>query len=443
MDARTEAERIRQKNYEAAAHAYKNIYAALDDRQDHDGINAVLKFLNEKRRVDPELPLSEQLQYIEEAFQIKMRYAELEADWWKTTVVPMLVKTRDDRWHVVIPNMDGTCVWIKDGNKRRVTAKAAQQFTSSAMCFYKGMKSGKVTARELLLFMTAAVSSKDKIAVAAISVLTVLTGMLLPWANSFIFSYVIPAGERSEVGAVTALVFSASAIGAILKLMQSLILNNSMLRASVYLQSWIFSRLLALPTGFFKEIKSGELSRMIMEFSDVSKIVSARSVSACIGMLLSLAYLIQIRLYAENLFGWVILISVLYVGLLIWEGIQNAHWQREYSKSLSRMSGFCYELFSGMEQVKLNGAEARIMRRWSRCYLDASRNADKPLFLKYCGAVFKLLGILASCCIYLSGANMQASNYIAFAAAYGAYMNGKTFRPALADTDARFQKSNK
>lgn len=422
MDVRTEAEQIRQRNYEATAHAYKNIYAALDDERYHDGINAVLKFMHEKQRVDPELPLSEQLQYIEERLQIKMRYAELEAGWWETAVVPMLVKTLDGHWKVVIPNTDGTCFWIEDGKKHRVTAKAAQQFTNSAMCFYKGMKSGKVTAGELLLFMARSSSSMDKVSVATISVLTILIGMLLPWINSFIFAYVIPTGEQSEVWAMTALILSAAAIGAVLKLMQSLILTNFMLRTSVYLQSGIFSRLLTLPTGFFKEIRSGELSRMIMEFSDISKIVSARSIGACISMLLSFAYLIQVRLYAPDLFGWVILISAVYIGLLIWEGVQNTRWQRGYSKSLSRMSGFCYELFSGMEQVKLNGAEARIMRRWSRHYLDASRDEEKPFLLKYSDAVCKLLGILASACIYLFGANMQASDYIAFSAAYGAYI---------------------
>lgn len=423
MSVKTEAERIRQKNCDATAHAYKNIYAALDNERDHDGINAVLKFLNEKQRVDTQLPLSEQLQYIEETLQIKTRYAELETAWWETAIVPMLVKTLDGHWKVVIPNTDGTCVWIEDGRRNRVTAKTARQFTSSAMCFYKGMKRGKVTAGDLLLFMVKAVSAKDKLAVVVISLLAVLTGMLLPWVNGFIFSYVIPAGDPSEARAAMVLVFSAVSVGAVLKLLQSLILTNAMLRTSVYVQSGIFARLLALPAGFFKEVKSGELSRMIMEFSDISKVVSARSIGACISMLLSLAYLVQIRLYAAGLFGWVLLTSTVYIGLLALEGLQNARWQRGHTKSLSRMSGFCYELFSGMEQVKLNGAEARTMRRWSHHYLDASRSEEKPILLKYAGAIHKLLTTLASACIFLFGADMQASDYIAFSAAYGAYLS--------------------
>ena len=43
---REENERIRRKNHEAAARAYENMNAALNNQADYDGINAVLKFLN-------------------------------------------------------------------------------------------------------------------------------------------------------------------------------------------------------------------------------------------------------------------------------------------------------------------------------------------------------------------------------------------------------------
>ena len=47
---REENERIRRKNHEAAARAYENMNAALNNQADYDGINAVLKFLNEKEK---------------------------------------------------------------------------------------------------------------------------------------------------------------------------------------------------------------------------------------------------------------------------------------------------------------------------------------------------------------------------------------------------------
>lgn len=417
-----EHERIRQKTGEAHRKAYENMRSVFNDNEDHEGINAILKFLNERERVDEDLPLSEQIKYAEDTLFIKTRYVKLDDDWYKTALIPMMVKTSGGHWLAVIPNTDGTCYYIDRGRRIKITLNNAKNFTTEALCFYKGMRSGRITMRDLIGFMVKCVSVKDRIMVLLAGILAVFAGMLLPWANSFIFAKIIPAGELSAVSGAASLIFSAVSIAAVLNLLQSLILTNSMLKTSAYMQSGIFSRLLSLKPEFFKNTKSGELSQMIMELSDISKIVSARSVSACIGVVLSLVYLVEIYIYAPHLFGWVILVTLVLSVLIVTEGVLNSKWLKGYSASLSKMSGFSYELFSGIEAVKLGGAEAKMMERWSRRYLDASRKADKPFFLKYTSVFYKLLTVLSTAAIFLSGARLSASNYIAFSAAYGAYM---------------------
>ena len=414
-------ESIREKNRQATAQAWKNMNAALNDRDEYEGINAVLKFFNEKGRVGSGITMAEQLKIIEDQFFIRTRYVELDEDWYRTAAVPMLVKTKDDRWLAVIPVTDGTCFCMDRGAKVKVTRKKAAEFTDSAICFYRGMKNGRLSLKELISFLFRCSSKRDRITVLAASVLATLAGMLLPWVNSFIFSDIIPAGEKSGIAAAAALLFAAVLTAAVLGLLQSLVLTNTVLRCGVYVQSAIFSRLLTLKTDFFKSRRSGELSRMVTEFSDISQILSVRSISACISLVLSFFYLIQIYIYAPRLFVWILLSTALLGAVMTAEGILHAGWMRRYSQSLSKMSGFCYEMLAGMEHIKLNGAEARIMRRWSERYLDASRNEDKPFFLKYAQVFYKLVSIFTTAVIFLSGAGMAASDYIAFSAAYGAY----------------------
>ena len=157
---REQNERIRSKNREAAARAYENMNAALEDKTDHDGINAVLRFLNERERVDDHLALSEQLKYIEEKLYIKTRYTELDADWYTTCALPMLVKTTDGHWLAVIPSPGGTCSYIDNGKKIKLTNKSATRFTSDAVCFYKGMAPGRISMRGLIAFMSKMLSRK-------------------------------------------------------------------------------------------------------------------------------------------------------------------------------------------------------------------------------------------------------------------------------------------
>ena len=263
----------------------------------------------------------------------------------------MLVKTTDEHWLAVIPESNGTCFCIDGGRKIKVTHKNVGRFTKNAVYFYKKLKNGKVTMRDFVSFMIKCSSKKEKITVLAASVLTVAAGMLLPWANSFIFSNVIPAGNVSGIPAAAALIISSVSVAAVMGLLEMLILTNSSLRTNTYVQSAVFSRLLSLKPEFFKHTKSGELSRLILEFSDISKIVSVRSIRACISMVLSLLYLIQIYIFAPRLFGVVIIVTVISRAMMAVAGTLNSRWAREYSKSLSKMSGFCYELFSGIEQV--------------------------------------------------------------------------------------------
>ena len=122
------------------------------------------------------------------------------------------------------------------------------------------------------------------------------------------------------------------------------------------------------------------------------------------------------------MFVWVVLVTIILVIAIFAEGIINSRWQKRYSASLSDMSGFAYELFSGMERIKLGGAESRMYRRWSEKYRDAAVCGDKPFFLRYSVSFYKILTVVSTAGIFLLGLNTAASDYIAFYAAYGAYV---------------------
>lgn len=159
-----------------------------------------------------------------------------------------------------------------------------------------------------------------------------------------------------------------------------------------------------------------------MEFSNLSKVFSVRSITAVISMVLSAAYLFQINYYAPNLLGFVILLAAVILVLVVAEGYCSIRWQNEYVVSMSSMSGFCFEMFSGMEQIKLNGAEARFFRRWSEHYAQVSQKENMPFLLKYASVLCRFILVLATAVIFLMGKDLTLSEYIAFSAAYGAFI---------------------
>ena len=261
----SEIEKNRRYDREAMQRAYENIRLVLEDKRSYDGINAVLSFFHEKNYVNEELPLSEQIEEIERGSNIKIRYVELEDDWYETTVIPILLKTADGRNLAAIPKINGSCYYIENGKKITITKERAKQFEKDALCFYRSTSEKKVGFKDFAVFILKSITTRDALTILISCVLAVAAGLMLPWVNGFIFSRVVPAGDWSAVIPTAALLFSAVSIAAVMKLMQSQIISNTMQRADIHVQSAVFSRLLSIKPEFFKKIKAGELSRMILE----------------------------------------------------------------------------------------------------------------------------------------------------------------------------------
>ena len=417
-----ELDSIKQKKQEDVRLAYENLEKALKGSGGLQGANAVLKFLNVKGSVDDSLPVGTQLEKLAENYNINIRYVRLEKDFYVKSVMPMLVKTADNTYLAVIPRQNGSCYYIK-GNKRiNITEKNCDLFTDEALYFYKNLGDEKVTLKSLVRFMFDCVSSADKLMVILLAVTASTSGLLLPWANNYIFSKIIPTGVSSGTLSTAALMFSAILTAAIVKLIQAFVMTNSMSKISAHMQNSVIHRLLRLKSGFFKSEKAGTLSDMIMRFSDILQIISANSVTSFISAVLSVMYLYQIYHYAPRLLGVTLLITAVFLIVLIREGVSGMKHKKTYSKTLSDMSGFAYEMFSGMEQVKLNGAETKMLHRWSKRYLACADSEAPPFIIRYSDVIYKLIATLAMLFIFISAVDLSASSYIAFSASYGAYI---------------------
>lgn len=417
-----ELEKIREKKREDVRRAYENMEKALKGNGGLQGVNAVLKFLNVNGSVDDSLPIRVQLERLTERYNINIRYGKLETDFYMKAILPMLVKTKEDTYLAVIPRQNGSCYYIKGNQKINLSEEKRTLFTDEALYFYKNLGNDRVTLKSLVQFMFDCVSTRDKLTVILLSVTASVSGLLLPWTNNYIFSRIIPTGDSSGVLATAALMLSAILTATIVKLIQSFVMTNSMARVSAYVQNSVIHRLLKLQSGFFKSEKSGALSDLIMRFSDILQIVSANSITAFLSAALSVVYLYQIYHYVPSLLGVTLLITVVFLIVIIREGVSGIRYKKTYTKTLSDMSGFAYEMFSGMEQVKLNGAETKMLHRWSQRYVACANAETPPFVIRYSGVLYKLITTLAMLFIFWGAADIPASSYIAFSTSYGSYV---------------------
>lgn len=437
----SEIEKIRERNRESARRAYENIEKALKGKGSLQGINAVMKFLNTDGSIDDSLPIGEQLKELDEKHNINIRYGKLEKDFYRKALLPILAKTDDNTYLAVIPRQNGSCYYIDGSKKVNITEKNRDMFTGEALYFYKNLGSEKVTLKVFVRFIIACVSRTDKLTVMFLALIAMATGLLLPWANNYIFSKVIPTGVPIGTVKTAALMLAAILTAFVVKLIQAFVMTNSMAKISAYIQNAVIHRMLRLKTEFFKSEKAGSLSDTIMRFSDISQIISANSVIAFISAVLSVVYLYQVYCYAPELLLITLSVTFVFLIVIIRESLSGMKYKKRHTKTLSDMTGFVYELFSGIEQVKLNGAETKMLHRWSEKYADCAEAEAPPFVIKYSEVIYKLVTMLALLFIYISAKEVAASKYIAFSAAYGAYIVSLMSLASVITTVGEFKAS--
>ena len=95
--------------------------------------------------------------------------------------------------------------------------------------------------------------------------------------------------------------------------------------------------------------------------------------------------------------------------------------QSRLVKANAQLSGTVFALFSGIQKIKLAGAESRAFHRWSDSYQEkAKAQFAPPMYMIVLGALMPVVSILGSIIIYAAGASkLTLSDYMAFNAAYG------------------------
>ena len=88
----------------------------------------------------------------------------------------------------------------------------------------------------------------------------------------------------------------------------------------------------------------------------------------------------------------------------------------------AKESGMTYSLISGVQKIKLSGAEKRAFAQWGKVYAEGARlSYDPPLFLKINGVLLTAISLCGTIIMYYAAAKsgISVADYYAFTAAYG------------------------
>ena len=377
--------------------------------------------LEDNDMVTPE----EQLTGILRPRGIMMRDIQLRGDWWKECIGPLLGYTTDGRLIALMPTKTGLGYQYReqDGTIRKVGHREMEkELKPKAITFTKALPLTPLRVKDLLGFTWSVISGPNALLMVICALVVVLLAMFIPMANKLIFDTVIPTGDASGLLPITGLLIGATLSTLLLTLTRNLYIIRIRNIAEMHVQNAIMARTFLLSPTFFSRNPSGELSEKLNNVSTLATLLNEAMVGALLNAVLSVIYLIQVNIYGGKLFWPAVAVIVLQYGALLLNYRRAVYVRSNYTERAAKLSGLEYNLFAGIQKLKLTGSETRAFARWLDHYSETARILYNPaLKSRLYPALTAFLGIGGTMFIFWSTLSngVSTSDYIAFSSAFG------------------------
>ena len=374
---------------------------------------------------DDLLTPEEQLTGILRPRGIMMRDIRLTGEWWRECVGPLLGYAKDGRLLALTPTKTGLGYKYRqqDGSIREVGRREmADELKPQAITFTKALPLKPLRLKDLIRFTWSVVSGPNALLLVVCALVVVLLGMFTPMANKLIFDTVIPTGDATDLLPITGLLIGATVGTLLLTLTRNLYIIRIQHIVELHVQNAVMARTFLLSPTFFSKNSSGELTAKLNNVSTLCSLVNENIVGALLSAVLSIIYLVQVYIYGGKLLWPALVIIVAQAVVLVLNYRRTVGVQQKYTERAMRLSGLEYNLFAGIQKLKLTGSENRAFARWLDHYGDAVRFIYNPAFTgRLYPALSAILGLGGAMLIFWSTLSngVSTSDYIAFSSAFG------------------------
>ena len=370
----------------------------------------------------------ERIDYCMRPYGIMYRRVELKKGWYKNSYMPLLAFTvKDDAPVALIPKNTKGYFFVDPttGCKLKINHKAASELKEEALCFYRPLPQTKLGLRSILFYLNSCFSVGDVGLFIALTLTVTLTGMLSPLVTKALTGPVLESGSGHFL-AGTAVFLACMALSTMLfNSVKGLALGRIQTKTSQAFQSAIMARAMNLPADLFRKYSAGEMMTRVNNASKLPQLLFGNVLSMGITSLASLLYITQIFAFAPALTRPAVTVMFVTLVINVITTLMQARVNKDVMEANAKTTGLSLGLITGIQKIKLSGAEKRAFAKWAGVYSkEAKRTYDIPLFLKVHTAITTGVSLLGTIIIYSLAVStgVTASEYMAFNVAYGAVM---------------------
>jgi NHLM bacteriocin system ABC transporter ATP-binding protein len=395
-----------------------------DKRQVQTALGEILAWYHAAPVVlsDDDMDMAEKMDRMLRPSGIFKRTVRLNAAWYKDCIGPLLGE-KDGKTIAIIPRgFAGYQYRDPDsGAMVRVNRRNAEQISRDAFAFYLPLPQRSLKARDLLEYMLRSLSKADICYFLLTMVVSTAMGFLTPIMTNLIFTSVIPSGENRLLLSVMGMMIGFLVSSFFIMICKNLLLERISAKIRISCGAAFMERILVLPAAFFKQYSAGETAERLNMVEQFCNLLINSILTLGLNILFSFFYLFQIVSFTPALLFPALcpLILTLAVSFLIMRQ-QTRRISRELDKR-AQLNALSYELFSGIQKIKLVGAEIRAFAQWTRKYRPIVEYFNPPFIIQGAGLITSSIMLLGTVFLYFSAARSGVSlpHFIAFTVAYG------------------------
>ena len=391
-------------------------------------IDEILKYYHCKIAEVPDeiRDLDEQLEYCLRPHGLMRRSVKLEKGWYRDAFGPMLAFRKEDGTAVALLPKAFPGYYYRDpvsGERVEINRKTAEQFEEEAICFYRPLPLKKLGIPDLIAYMKDCLNTGDYILIIALTLATTLLGLLLTKITRALTGYVLESTNVPLLWGTAVFMISAILASQLIDASKQLMMNRIEIKTSLAVEAAMMMRILNLPANFFRKYSSGELSSRYGAVNQLCELILGNVFSAGLGAVMSLLYITQIFHYAPALVGPALLILLASIVVSVITALTQVRVSRQIMEKSAQENGLSFALISGVQKIKLAGAEKRAFAKWGRRYAEVSELMyHPPVILRANGAVTTAISLIGTIVMYYLAVQTKVSpsEYIAFNTAFGA-----------------------
>lgn len=340
-------------------------------------IAQALEMPTENIKIAPEIiGKLDRLGLIRRLFQkgnISIRLVKLADDWYekdcgvllgyygeKKSLAAIIPKSPTEYFLVTRENPEGILL----------TKEVAAEIDADAFSCYAGLPARTLSYFDILKFMFRHTWKEDLKVVLAASFVAGLIPIISPIITETIFHDIIPILDRQSLATVVQVMMITGFTTASVGIVRSIALTRFVTNVDLATESALFSRLLALPTSFFRRFQTGELVSRISGMGSIVNAISGDILSQIFNFLFSFWSLFLMCWYSLPLTALAVTISVTWTAISFLFIRRSIRLNRELTKAHNKTSGIVQQIFTGLAKFRVQGNEEQAYSLWGKHFAE-------------------------------------------------------------------------